>query len=288
MTNDYDPNNPIDRMMPSGDNPEYHRKKAEYEKAKTDAAAQAVIGQHPHLADRMQPHVRGIRQSPPKASSPNTSAKTGQEYFMPDKTLQQEELHRTVENNPPKIDSFNSNNSHASSESNVKVHPLLQKLRQDFGIERIPLESIIINDTEFTLKVLDAHSITAALRFADTLSIGERENNLNLQIALTSFSVVSINNVPLWQVFDVPLKDEEKVLVEGIYRPVFDPRKPPERVKMTASTRFMDFLNKEATTDLLEKLWNFYKNKVSNKDSVEEILEDFQDTGDSSSDIPLL
>jgi hypothetical protein len=89
---------------------------------------------------------------------------------------------------------------------------------------------------------------------------------------LCSFSVVAIDGEPLWKVFEIPLEQEERVFVEGTWKPVFEPSNPPDRVRMMASTKFMDFLSKEATMELMSELWTSYKTKVDPKGSIGSLL----------------
>jgi hypothetical protein len=123
------------------------------------------------------------------------------------------------------------------------------------------------------MRVLDTASVTAALRFADTLSITPRENVINLQIALVSFAVLAIDGEPIWKVFEIELGHDEKVIVEGQERPVFDPMKPPTRVRTMGATQFMDFLNNTATASLIEELWSSYNTDVDPKASLEKLTE---------------
>ena len=162
-------------------------------------------------------------------------------------------------------------------------HPLLAKLRQDFGIEAIPLEEIKVGPTTFTMRVLDGNSVTTAVRFADTLSLSPRENELHLQTAMSAFAVVAIDGEPLWKVFAIPLEEHERVMVEGAWKAIFDPLNPPDRVRMMGSTKFMDFLSKEATMDLQQELWDAYQKRVDPKGSLEALLGD----GGTTQDLPL-
>jgi hypothetical protein len=118
------------------------------------------------------------------------------------------------------------------------------------------------------------------------MSIGTRENELNLQTCLTAFAVVAVDGEPLWKMFDIPLEHDERVFVEGQWKPVFDPNSPPDRVRIMASTKFMDFLSKEATMELMTELWTNYKEKVDPKGSLASLLGD-SESGEGSEDIPL-
>jgi hypothetical protein len=292
--------NPMDAMFPDGDNPEYHRKKAEYEEQKGAAAESDVLEQHGHLADRLS--GQRVRKNPPQAAAPVTPPprpehlppeepreepreSTGLEIdpslasrHQPEKESHEMPVH--VEPNPREFPIPN----RAPKPAAGQTHPFLQKLRQDFGIESIPLEDIKVGPTTFTMRVLDGNSVTTAVRFADTLSLSPRENELHLQTAMAAFAVVAIDGEPLWKVFDTPLEEHERVMVEGVWKAVFDPLNPPERVRMMASTKFMDFLSKEATMELQSELWDAYQKRVDPKGSLEALLGGY---GGTTQDLPL-
>jgi hypothetical protein len=287
--------NPMDAMFPDGDNPEYHRKKAEHEEKLGSAAESDVLEQHGHLVERIQ--GQRVRKNPPQAAAPVTPPPrpehlppeepkegTGLEVDPTLATRHQPENEPytapvTVEPNPREFPIPNPEPAPPAGQT----HPFLQKLRQDFGIEAIPLEEIKVGPTTFTMRVLDGNSVTTAVRFADTLSLSPRENELHLQTAMAAFAVVAIDGEPLWKVFDTPLEEHERVMVEGAWKSVFDPLNPPERVRMMASTKFMDFLSKEATMDLQSELWDAYQKRVDPKGSLEALLGE----GGTTQDIPL-
>jgi hypothetical protein len=281
-------------MMPSGDNPEYHRKKAEHEERKGAAAESDVLEQHGHLAERLT--GQRVRKNPPQAEAsvpppprpehrpPEPTEGTGLEI---DPTLATQ--HPPEEAPAPQavapaqpVPTAASVAAQVAAQVPDTNHPLLRKLRQDFGIDAIPLEEVKIGTHVFTLRVLDAGAVTTAVRFADAMSIAPRETELNLQTCLCSFAVVAIDGEPLWQVFEVPLEHDERVFVEGQWKPVFDPQSPPERVRMMASTKFMDFLSKEAKMDLMSELWKNYEEKVDPKGSIDTLLGE-----ETSEDLPL-
>lgn len=277
-----DNDNPIDRMMPKGDNPEYHRRKAEHRQANIDDATKEALKQHPYLASRIQNTGRGVRQNPPKAASPIAPNAAPMAAPAPEPETRAE--HPVPVQAPATVQPTRN-----IEEDNS--HPLLQKLRKDFGIQSIPTEDTTIGDMTFTLRVLDAKSVTAALRFADSISVTSRENDINMQIAMTAFAVIALNKEPLWRVFDVPLEEKERIFYAGEYHPKFDPSEPPERVRMTASVKFMDFLNSEATMDLMGTLWEFYQSKVDPKGSLSKLIAAAKDEstsgGENVEDIPL-
>jgi hypothetical protein len=278
---------PMAGMFPPDDNPEYHRKKAEFEEAQGAKAGDAAMAQHPYMAERTQ--GQRVRKNPPQAATPVTPPPRP-EQIPPEGTglevdpnlatrYQQEEAPATAPVAPlPPVP--------AAAPVIEKTHPLLQRLRRDFGIEAIPLEEVKIGTHVFTLRVLDGSAVTTAVRFADAMSIGTRENELNLQTCLTAFSVVAVDGEPLWKMFDIPLEHDERVFVEGQWKPVFAPNSPPDRVRIMASTRFMDFLSKEATMELMTELWTTYKEKVDPKGSLASLLGDTE-SGEDSEDIPL-
>ncbi len=273
-----DDQNPLSQMLPPADNPEYHKRKAEHEENLGSEAGKGAMQQYPYLAERMQ----RVRKNPPKADEPTPAPPP-----RPEHRSEEPEPKGTGLQIDPSLATRYSEEPAApaapaaaapipetpvmpSSESNE--HPMLKRLREDFGIDQIPFEDININEHIFTLRVLDTASVTSALRFADTLSISPRENTVNLQIALISFAVLAVDSVPLWLMFEVPLGNDEKVIVEGKERAVFDPMNPPIRVRTIAATAFMDFLNLSATASLSEELWNAYNKNVDPKGSLKSLL----------------
>jgi hypothetical protein len=168
------------------------------------------------------------------------------------------------------------------------TNSILSKLREDFGIDRIPLEEVKVNDHVFTMKVLDVGAVTQALRFADTLSMpgSQRENAINLQIALTSFAVVAIDREPVWKVFEVPIPKAHLIVVEGEERPVFAPMSPPPEIRVIGATMMMDFLSGQASSTLLAELWESYNKKVDPKGALDNLMTSILD-GENEGDVPL-
>ncbi len=290
-----DDRNPMDAMFPDGDNPEYHRKKAEHEEAQGSKAESDVLSQHGHLAERLT--GQRVRKNPPQAATPVSPPARPEHRASPEDPTEGTGLeidpslatrHQTEETAATEPVQAPTAPAQAPPEPVAPAadlsHPLLKKLRQDFGIDAIPLEEVKIGTHVFTLRVLDGGAVTTAVRFADAMSIGARENELNLQTCLASFAVVAIDGEPLWQVFEIPLEADERVFVEGKWKPVFDPQSPPDRVRMMASTKFMDFLSKEATMELMSELWSNYKKKVDPKGSIEALL---GEAGEETEDLPL-
>jgi hypothetical protein len=171
----------------------------------------------------------------------------------------------------------------------AKENPILQKLRQDFGIENIPVTEVKLNDHVFTMRVLDVGAVTQGLRFADTLSMpgSPRENSINLQIALTSFAIVAIDGTPVWKVFEVAVPEGELVMVEGEKRPIFDPMTPPSSVRILGATNLMDFLSGQASSTLLAELWDKYQTIVDPKGSLEALMASILDGEAEEPSVPL-
>jgi hypothetical protein len=280
--------NPMDAMFPDGDNPEYHRKKAEHEEKQGAAAESAALEGHGYLAERLT--GQRVRKNPPQAATP-VPAPPRPEHLPPEEPTEGTGL--VVEDPAPQAAPVAAPAAPVAPPQTEPTaapvidssHPLLKKLRQDFGIDAIPLEEVKIGTHVFTLRVLDGGAVTTAVRFADAMSIGDRETELNLQTCLVSFSVVAVDGEPLWQVMEIPLEVDERVFVEGQWKSVFDPKSPPDRVRMMASTKFMDFLSKEATMDLGVELWTSYKTKVDPKGSIESLLGEAAEEEDI--DLPL-
>jgi len=283
MPNDQDPQNPIDAMMPEVDNPEYHRRKAEHKAARQAEGENAVLAD-PAFAG-MQDRISrgGVRANPPQAASPQP----GQGITV-DPTLQPE--YQPVEPRLPEAAQPPAPQAPAPGVGPIatpvldaSTSPLLSKLRQDFGIDQLPLKEIKVNGHVFSMRVLDAGLIATAVRFADSLSMVPRENEINFHIALVSFSVMAIDNEPLYSVFDVDIPNEEQIEVEGVKRVRFAPMNPPMSVRNLAATQFMAFLNKDVTPELVDALYKAYGSEVDPQGTLTSLME----AGEPEEDVPL-
>jgi hypothetical protein len=290
-----DPDNPLNSMMPPADNPEYHRRLAEHKnKLRSDAEA-AVMSDPAHAA--LGDRITGVRQTVPQAATPVPLAQpqseavplaSGEHTGLTVDPTQAQVPYTPVEPRMP------AGAVPAVPPAPVPVpavtdtsNPILLKLREDFGIDNIPLEDVDINGHLFTMRVLDTGSITRALRFADTLSMpgSERENGINLQIAMCSFAVLAIDGEPVWQVFNVPIPKEHSVTVEGTERPIFAPMDPPTEVRIVGATQLMDFISGQASTSLLNELWKQYREKIDPKGTLDELMLAIQEGEEP--DVPL-
>jgi hypothetical protein len=115
----------------------------------------------------------------------------------------------------------------------------------------------------------------------------DRENAINLQIALVSMSVMSIDGDPLYKVFDVTITPDHLVMVEGVNRVSFAPLNPPPAIRTTAATQFMEFLNTTASTSLLGALWDAYNEKVDPKGTLTQLMSDVNSGAEAVEEIPL-
>lgn len=293
--NELDPNNPLDRMMPPKDNPEYHRKLKLHRDAQHQAAEAAVLSDPAHaaLGDRLTP----VRQGVPQAAAPQPLPPTDVPPVAPPATPQ-EYTGLTVDPTPAEAP------VPVAAPAPVPVAPVpvapapapapsivitetLSKLREDFGIDKIPLTEVVLNGHTFALRVLDTASVSTAIRFADTLSMTDRENAINLQIALVSMSVMSIDGEPLYKVFDINIPQDQLIMVEGVKKVSFPPLNPPVSIRTAAATNLMEFLNTTASTSLLGALWDAYNADVDPKGTLKQLMDVVNSAGEGVEEIPL-
>jgi len=298
MSEDRDQNNPLDAMFPSGENPNYERLKNEYEDRIQGSAEQGVLSDPAFsaLGERMQ----RVRKTNPAPNNPQPlgGQNTGRQE---NSGIKIDPEQGRVSYNPvePRLPEDNGQNYNKPENKLPASRPpvntvtsgakaVLTKLRQDFGIENIPRVDVKLGDSTFTLRLLDTGSVATAIRFADSLSLAERENLLNLQLACVSFSVQAIDGVPLWKIFDVPIPEDQKIKVEGRETHQFDPMNPPGHVKIQAAASFMDFLSSEAAPALYESLWESYGKEVDPKGSLADIVKRLAgDEEENVEDVPL-
>lgn len=303
MADEQDPNNPLDAMFPSRDgNPKYEKLKREHEEGLQSSAEQGVVSDPAlgGMAERMQrvrktnpqaapptpmPPVVIPQENDPPPPPPATGVQVDPEMAQVQYTPVEPRLPEgavpaaPAAPQPPPVA--------APSLTDGSVSPVLAKLRQDFGIDNIPVEEVKLGDSIFSLRILDTGSVAMALRFAETLSVSAGESAINMQIACVSFSVQAIDGVPLWQVFSVPLEHDQKITVEGKERAVFAPMNPPSGMRIQAASQLMEFLSGDAAPSLVDELWKAYGEKVDPKGTLEGIVERIKAGEQEPEDIPL-
>lgn len=304
-----DPNNPLDQMMPPADNPEYHRKLREHRDQQHASAEAAVMSDPAHAA--LGDRLTSVRQGVPQAAAPQPLPPTsvppvappaapqdhsgltvdptqGQVDYTPVEPTLPQGAGGAPPIQPPAAPPAPAAAAPVPPAMNLSTLGVLGKLREDFGIDTIPLTDITVNEHIFAMRVLGAGAVTQALRFADTLSMpgSERENAINLQIALVSFSVVAIDGEPVWKVFDTPVPEMHMVIAEGQLRPTFAPMDPPPEIRVVGATQLMEFLSGEASSSLLGELWEQYNKTVDPAGSLESLLNSFEED-EGAADIPL-
>lgn len=290
MSDENDPNNPLNSMFPQGGgNPKYDQLKREHEERIQNAAEQGVLTDPAFsaMSDRMQ----GVRKTNPLPQPPQPRENAARE-----ENVQQnysEENHTGIHVDPnqgrvnytppnPRLPEQPVQQETPVQQAPVKavrstqdsgINKVLSKLRQDFGIDTIPKVDVKLGESIFTLRLLDSESISSAVRFADMISLSERENVLKLQIACVSFAVQAIDGVPLWKIFDIPIPNEYKIRVEGRDTHTFAEMNPPTPMRMQAAASFMDFLGEETVPSLADELWRAYGEKVDSQGSLSATLE---------------
>ncbi len=247
-----DQGNPLAQMMPPANNPEYHRRKAAFIEDQQSTAEAAVLDQFGHMSENLE----RVRKNPPQAQAPQAPVQQPAAAPLQDtEPLPPLPTQESVTQAPPAA-------PQAPVEPPSKDHPILGRLRRNFGLDSVPMVEVPIGDQVFTMRVLELSAVSQALRFADTLTMTPRENAIMVEIGIVSFSVIAIDGVPLWEVFDAPIPDADTVVVEGARRPTFKPMDPPASVRLMGATALMDFLNTETTTLLASELWKAYTEKV--------------------------
>jgi len=151
-------------------------------------------------------------------------------------------------------------------------HPVIQKLLKRFGLKKAKKYNLdIFSDdddnshekTSYTMTLLPDELNTWALAEAQkkALSIGEAAVGIFFEHLVVCSSVVAIDGVPTWRVFEIkPEIWEAEDLVEDEYN-------IPTRIRKTCGLQLAELLWSE-TRPLTEKLSDFYQNKILDKKKI--------------------
>jgi hypothetical protein len=143
-------------------------------------------------------------------------------------------------------------------------HPILEKLRQDLGIDAIATYEVKIGEHIWTLRTLTSGEVAVASRLADQVSNGVTEHAIIYQSALAAHSVVAIDGEPTHEVFGVDVPPGT----------LSDPFRPPRAVRAVAAQRLYEFITEESRTQLSQRLYDAYLDKADHAGAVATYLDD--------------
>lgn len=131
----------------------------------------------------------------------------------------------------------------------AKEHPVLQQLRERFGLVAKPVKDKTIGGIKFTFRKYNNQTytkfVTNMMRpAADT----EQEFEEKLGYAVASISIAAINGVPTHEVFGVEIDNSELAMVED------NPMHPPTRVVVATAESLYPWLISLAVPELGDAL----------------------------------
>jgi len=144
-------------------------------------------------------------------------------------------------------------------------HPVLTQLREDLGLESNRPIDVKVGGHDWTLMPLTPGDASTAARLAEQMSVGPLEAHLIQQTAIIAHTVVAIDHVPTYQVFDVEPPPGSHIT---------NPLRPPRAVRALAAGKLFDFIQDEGKTQLSEKLYDAYMDKADSAGAVRSYLDD--------------
>jgi len=145
-------------------------------------------------------------------------------------------------------------------------HPVLTKLREDLGIDRVRMHDVEVGGHRWTLATLVPADLAMASRLAAAMSrIGVTENQINYQIAIASHSVTAIDGIPTYQVFGI-------VPPPGVK--IDNPLRPPSQIRYLAAANLCEFLADKTRTQLPDRIYQAYEDKADTAGAVSSYLDD--------------
>jgi len=142
----------------------------------------------------------------------------------------------------------------------AKYHPVLMELRKDFGLDAVKAIDVELAGHIWTMRVVPTALVGLAVSFSEGFSQSSIEYAMNLRLAMAACSIIAIDSVPTYIVFDVPI---EPTMV------IRDPLDPPYGIAYMAATRLIDFLHMENKRFTLgENLYDEYCLKLDQQSSI--------------------
>lgn len=137
----------------------------------------------------------------------------------------------------------------------VEVHPILQDLRRSFGIKnRVKPITVNLAGKKWTMVALNGTLEAYVGRLADMLGLSPTEREYKMSMLYAATSVIKINDVPLYKIFDVKIKDINPATI--------DPEDPPLAVRQVSSHRLAEELLDHVIPDLGNQLYQKYEQQI--------------------------
>lgn len=141
-------------------------------------------------------------------------------------------------------------------ESKPKRHPVLSKLRKKFGLydevenTRPQYFDRDIGGMKFKFRQINSSLLDMAGFLARDISVSDVQVQRNTRLALVSALIVGIDDVPVWEIFELPVPRNPKTN-EIMFSDKYD---LPTKALTFATLRMFDFLMKEVEPALVDRL----------------------------------
>jgi len=140
----------------------------------------------------------------------------------------------------------------ASFSDEGKVHPVLHKLRATVGMRSMQKPVVVnVGGCNYSMRPLDRSSLTNATALAMSTTPNSILLETSIENAIIAFSVVAVDNVPLYDVFSIPTHDA----------PIGDPHPVAltqlQREEKAAEAFYMELLR--SPNELVEALGVYYQ-----------------------------
>lgn len=130
---------------------------------------------------------------------------------------------------------------------------VLNRLKEQFGLRRLPPHILKIGDFTFRLQAINKLRLSFAAGIADMLTLYNEEFKRVFDTALAACYVTHIDDTPLWMAMGI---------TPGNNVAISDPDEPPMSIQKMAHARFFDFLHQESYDTLSDAIVRAYDENI--------------------------
>lgn len=150
------------------------------------------------------------------------------------------------------------------------VHPLLNRLKQKFGIDTIGYFYFDLDDMKLAFAPLTEETKSIAydiVKVAYSSGVATDWDVIQftdmLNTAKVAVSVLAIDNIPLWQMFDLHLDPKFKTILEAFVQlPNSNVLNPPLMIREQQAIMMFDFLFRTLDPKVVDKMKTFFSDTV--------------------------
>lgn len=146
-----------------------------------------------------------------------------------------------------------------------KAARLRRKLKEELGIETIEPHHVKVGSFKWTLVALNLEDGEWAAGNANENVSNRNAHFISLETALTAIAVRAVDDMPVYELFEVEIPKDD----QGTPLKISDPLNPPDPIKFAAAEHVLHWIKRKLSDKVASRLYTIYATQVDPKTEVD-------------------